>query len=104
MTEGEVTHIQMPKDFKKAEAVGWLTALAGMKTGKPYMTGAGLITTAKSALTSQFGSVKSIKVSRNRNTVYLISMPERNQVYAEDADFDFVAGFITGRCPGARIK
>ncbi|MBQ3791605.1 MAG: hypothetical protein II797_00720, partial [Clostridia bacterium] len=30
MTDDYVRHIQMPKEFKKAEAVGWITALVGV--------------------------------------------------------------------------
>ena len=104
MTEDQVTHIQMPKQFKKAEAIGWLTLLVGLAAKKPYMVGLGLNTAARDTKTSVFKNVEYVKVRRKRNTIHVDYKLDKNQVYAEDADFDFVEKFIKDRCTKAKIK
>ncbi len=104
MTDTSVTHIQMPKQFKKAEAIGWLTMLAGIVAKKPSMVGLGLNVAAKNSSTSEFKSVEFVKVRRKRNTIHVNQLLDKNQVYAEDADFDFVEKFITERCTKAKFK
>ena len=104
MTEEQVTHIQMPRQFKKAEAIGWLTAFVGAAAGKPYMVGLGLSTSAKNTQTSVFSSVEYVKVRKKRHTIHVNQLLDRNQVYAQDADFEFLEKFILERCTKARIK
>ncbi len=104
LTDTSVTHIQMPKQFKKAEAIGWLTMLAGIVAKKPSMVGLGLNVAAKNSSTSEFKSVEFVKVRRKRNTIHVNQLLDKNQVYAEDADFDFVEKFITERCTKAKFK
>ena len=104
MTEKSVKHIQMPKQVKKAEVIAFLTALAGAAAHRPGVTGAGLLASAKSTSESEFRSVETVKVRRKRNTIHVNRLFDKNQVYAEDADFDFVARFITERCTKAKIK
>ena len=104
MTEDSVTHIQMPKQFKKAEAIGWLTAFVGAIAGKPSMAGLGMNVSARDTKTSQFKNVEYVKVRRKRNTIHVDYRLDKNQVYAEDADFDFLEKFITERCVRAKVK
>lgn len=104
MTEDYVKHIQMPKQFKKAEAIGWLTSFAGALTGKPYMVALGYNVAVKNAKTSEFARVEIVKVRRKRNTIHVDYLLDKNQVYAEDADFDFLEKFILDRCVKAKIK
>ena len=104
MTDEQVTHIQMPKQFKKAEAIGWLTAFVGAMAGKPYMVALGSNVAVKDAKTSEFAGVEIVKVRRKRHTIHVDYLLDKNQVYAEDGDFDFVEKFITDRCVKAKIK
>lgn len=104
MTEEQVTHIQMPKQFKKAEAIGWLTTVVGLAAGKPSMVGLGLNSAARSSTTSSFANVATVKVRRWRHTIHVNHLLDKNQVYAEDEDFDFVEQFITARCTKAKIS
>ena len=104
MTDDYVKHIQMPKQFKKAEAIGWLTSFAGALTGKPYMAALGYNVAAKNTKTSEFARVEIVKVRRKRNTIHVDYLMDKNQVYAEDADFDFLEKFILDRCVKAKIK
>ena len=102
MTDDYVKHIQMPKQFKKAEAIGWLTSFAGALTGKPYMVALGHNVATKDIKTSEFAKVEIVKVRRKRNTIHVDYLLDKNQVYAEDADFDFLEKFILDRCVKAK--
>ena len=104
MTDTYVKHIPTPKQFKKAQALNWLTVVAGALAHKPTVMGAGMLAGAKSASTSIFKDVEFIRIRRNRNTIHVDQLLDKNQVYAEDADFDFVAKFIKDRCVKAKIK
>lgn len=104
MTEDSVTHIQMQRQVKKAEAIAWLTVIVGAAANRPTVAGAGLLSTAKSSSKSIFKEVETVKVRRKRNTIHVNQLFDKNQVYAEEADFDFVEKFITERCTKAKIK
>lgn len=104
MTEEKVTHIQMQKQFEEAQAIGWLTALAGAATGNLSMTGLGIDAAAKDKSVSEFKSVTSVKVRRRRHTIYVNQTLEKNQVYAGDEDFEFVLKYILDRCTKAKVK
>lgn len=104
MTEDKVTHMQMPKQFEEAEAIGWLTALAGAATGNLSMMGQGIDTAARNISVSEFKSVTSVKVRRRRHTIFVNETFDKNQVYAEDEDFEFVLRFILDRCTKAKVK
>ena len=104
MREDSVTHIQMPRQVKKAEAVAWLIAIVGVAAKRPAVTGAGLLSTAKSSSKSNFREVETVKVRRKRNTIHVNQLFDKNQVYAEEEDFDFVEKYIAEHCTKAKIK
>ena len=104
MTDEYVKHIQMPKQFQKAEAIGWLTAFVGALAHKPYMVALGSNVAAKDTKTSEFAHVEIVKVRRKRHTIHVDYLLDKNQVYAGDGDFDFVERFILDRCVKAKIK
>ena len=103
MTDEYVKHIPTPKQFEKAQALNWLTVMVGALAHKPTIMGAGMLAGAKSSSTSVFKDVEFIRVRRKRNTIHVDQLLDKNQVYAEDADFDFVEKFIKGRCVKAKI-
>ena len=103
MTDEYVKHIPTPKQFEKAQALNWLTVMVGALAHKPTIMGAGMLAGAKSSSTSVFKDVEFIRVRRKRNTIHVDQLLDKNQVYAEDADFDFVEKFIKDRCVKAKI-
>ena len=103
MTDETVRHIQMDKQFKKVQALGWLNVLAGIAAGNPAAVGQGLMVSVRNSMTSELKNVKNIKVRRGRHTIYVNQTLNKNQVYAEDADFDFVENFLKEHCTGAKI-
>lgn len=104
MTEDYVRHIQMPKQFKRAQALGWLTMLAGRSAGQPAAAQLGLNIAARNTSTSAFKKVEVIKPRRQWNTIYVNQRFDRNQIYAGDADFEFVETFILAHCVKAKVR
>lgn len=101
MDEEGVEHRQLPKQFKKAQAVGALNVLAGLASGSPTQVGIGL-TSARQSMGSSFDHVRSVKGSRFTHTIKVNELLGKNQVYVESADYDFVFGFIRDHCPNAK--
>ena len=93
--DGEgVKHTQMPRQFKKAQAISLVLILAGMATKNPGAVGQGMLAGAKNSIVSSFSHVKSIEIFRKRNVIKVNERLNKNQVYACDQDFDFVVDFI----------
>ena len=102
MDENEVAHIQVPRQFKKAQALGAITALAGGAAGHLSTAGAGLLSATKNSSTSEFKLVRSVKAHRRLHVIKVNQLLNRNQVYVPDADFDFVYDWIKSRCVNAK--
>ena len=102
MDENEVTHIQMPRQVKKAEVIGLITALVGAMAKSPTTMGAGVLATAKTKSTSEFVNVRRVKARRRFNLIKVNQLFDKNQVYVADEDFDFVYNFIKSCCINAK--
>ena len=104
MYEDRIVHIQTPKRFKKAEAIAWLTMFAGVVSGNIGRVGQGLLIATKQSSTSVYKSIRTVKVRKRRHTIFLNQLLDRNQIYADDADFEFVRDYILKRCVNAKIR
>ncbi len=105
MDDNGVNHIQLDKQYKKAQALGFLTTLIGLSAGNFTTSGSGLMAATKQSMYTSFKKVKSIKVVKYRNTIYVNESLLKNQVYASNEDFDFVLAHLVKRCPkNVRIK
>ncbi|MBR2834455.1 MAG: hypothetical protein IKE43_01885 [Coriobacteriales bacterium] len=104
MDDEEVEQCPMKKEFDKAQAIGWLTAAVGLATGKVGMVGTGVLAASRNSSTSVFEHVRKVKAKRSRNVIYVNQLLGHNQIYAEDADFDFVRDYIVAHCPNAKIR
>lgn len=93
---------QILSQAKKAQAIGMITAAVGVLSGKPAMAGLGISTAARTDMSSNFSSVRSVKPYRHRNLIKVNELFFKNQVYVRDEDFDFVYEYIKSHCP--RIK
>lgn len=103
MDEKGVVHNQMPKQFEKAEALSWLTVMAGAAAGNITTMGSGLLASSKNRSVSSFEHVKKIIRKKAFNTIKVNELLEKNQVYAAKEDYDFVWDYIVNRCPNAKI-
>ena len=102
MDENQITHIQIPRQFKKAQVIGVLAALVGLASKNPTMAGAGLLTASRNSMTSMFSRVRRVKGYRKRNLIKVNQRLFKNQVYVHDEDFDFVHDFIKSHCPNVK--
>ena len=102
MDEKGVLHRQIKSQVKKAQVLGWLTALAGLKAGNLTSVGIGLNSATKTSSYSSFGHVRSVKAYPKRNLIKVNELLEKNQVYATDEDFDFVHDYIRSHCPNVK--
>ena len=102
MDETEVKHIQMPRQVRKAEVVGLITALVGLAAKRPTTAGAGLLSAGKSSTTSVFEQVHRVVPRRSLHLIKVNQLLNKNQIYVSDEDFDFVYEFIKSRCKNAK--
>ena len=99
MDETQVVHIQMPRQVKKAQLIGAITALVGLAAKNPTTVGVGILSTAKSRSTSEFDKVRSVKAYPKCHLIKVNQLLFKNKVYVSPEDFDFVYNFIKSRCP-----
>ena len=99
MDKKGVNHIQLDKQHKKAQALGFLTALIGLSSGNISAAGAGLLGASRKSLYTNFKKVSSVKFSPRMNTIYLNESLNKNQIYAEKEDYLFIKEFILENCP-----
>ena len=102
MGEKEISHIQVPEQFKKAQKLGKITAMAGAARGSFTTAGAGTLAASKQASISEYSKVRKVKPSRWLHVIKVNELIERNQIYVPDEDFDFVYDYIKSRCPKAK--
>ena len=103
MNEEGIAHIQLPKQTKKANAIGWLTMMAGAAANNLTTAGIGMNVMNKNRATYTFSRARKVVAKKSRHVIYLNETLERGQIYAEDPDFDFVFDFISTRCTNAKI-
>ena len=100
MDENGVDHTQIKTEA--AKALEALTIMVGTAARNRTTVGSGILSAAGGSLYSDFSKVRKIKCMPEKNTIMLYGRFIRNQVYAEDEDFDFVSNFIIEHCPDAK--
>ena len=104
MDEEKVVHIQMQSQFKKTEAIGWLTAMVGIASGRPGTVGTGILASSRNTSTSDFINVRKVIGNRWMRVIKVNKLLDHNQVYVEPADYDFVFNYISQRCVNAKVR
>lgn len=104
MDENGIEHMQQQKQFKKAQVIGIVTALAGAHSGNLGRVGQGTLVAANGSLYSNFSVVKKVKGYPHSGVIKVNSLFSKNQIYMPDEDYDFVWEYITSRCPKAKIS
>ncbi len=99
MDENQIRHIQMPKQYKKAQILGMITAMTGAARGSITTTGIGLLSAGKQASISTYKVVRRVKPLRWLHCIKVHEPFEHNQIYVPEKDFDFVYNYIKSRCP-----
>lgn len=104
MDESGINHKQHQKHVKKSELIGAITILAGMAGGNLSTVGTGVLAAARTSMYTGFDEVKELVILPKERLIRLNETLSRNQVYAEDEDFAFVANYIQTRCRNAKVK
>lgn len=102
LDEREVKHEQMPRQVKKAQVLGALTALVGVAAGKPGVVGTGLLAASRTSTTSVLANVARLKPCRRHNLIKVNQLLNKNRIFVPDEDFDFVYDFLCQHCPRAK--
>ncbi|MCR5645940.1 MAG: hypothetical protein K6F96_06085 [Bacteroidales bacterium] len=102
MDEKEIAHIQEPRQFRKAQKIGAVTAMAGVGAGNYTAAGAGLLSATKNSSTSILANVRRVKPRRWLNLIKVNQLLNKNQIYVPKEDFDFVYNFLKEHCPNAK--
>ena len=102
MDEKEIAHIQVPQQFRKAQKLVAVTAMAGAAVGNFTAAGAGVLAASKNSSTSVFAHVKRVKPRRWFHVIKVNQRFNKNQVYVSSEDFDFVYNYIKSHCPKAK--
>lgn len=102
MDEQGVLHQQLNRQVKRSKAIAWLAILAGLAGGNRGAVSAGIVATVKQSSYSSFARVRMVKPIKKWNTIKVGELLEKNQVYAETEDFDFVCQYILAHCPRAK--
>lgn len=97
-----VSHKQTASQAKKAKNLGRATMIAGAATGRIGTVGVGM-NAQRTEMYSEFARVKKVKAYPKRHLIKLSEFIEHNQVYAADADFEFVKNFIVTHCPNIKM-
>ena len=104
MDEEGINHKQHQKHVKKSELIGAITALAGMAGGNLSTVGTGVLAAARTSMYTGFGDVKELEILPKERLIRMNETLSRNQVYAADEDFAFVASYIQARCRNAKVE
>ena len=98
MDEKEVVHQQMPNTVKKGQLIGALTILAGLASGRPGAVGTGVLAQSRLSMTSTLAPVERLVSCRKMNLIKVNERFEKNRVYVNTEDFDFVYDFLLTHC------
>ena len=98
MDEKEVVHQQMPNTVKKGQLIGALTILAGLASGRPGAVGTGVLAQSRLSMTSTLAHVERLISCRKINLIKVNERFEKNRVYVNTEDFDFVYDFLLTHC------
>ena len=68
------------------------------------MAGTGILAASRTSMLTNFSDVKELEILPKEHLIRLNETLSRNQVYAEEEDFAFVADYIRSRCKNAKVK
>lgn len=104
MDKNGINHKQHEKHVKKVQLLGAITAMAGAAGGSLSTAGTGVLAASRTSMYTGFEDVKELEILPKEHLIRLNETLNRNQVYAEDEDFAFVADYIKARCRNAKVK
>lgn len=104
MDEQGINHKQHEKQVKKSQLIGAIATIAGAAAGRPGMAGTGILAAARTSMYIGFDDVKELEFLPKEHLIRVNETLNRNQVYAEEEDFAFVANYIKAHCKNAKMR
>ena len=104
MDEEGINHKQHDKHVKKSELIGAITVLAGLAGGRLSTVGTGILAASRTSMLTYFDDVKELEFLPKEHLIRVNETLSRNQVYAADEDFAFVANYIKTHCRKAIVR
>ena len=104
MDEQGINHKQHEKQVKKSQLIGAIATIAGAAAGRPGMAGTGILAAARTSMYTGFDDVKELEFLPKEHLIRVNETLNRNQVYAEEEDFAFVANYIKEHCKNAKMR
>ena len=104
MDEYGINHKQHEKQVKKSQLIGAIATIAGAAAGRPGMAGTGILAAARTSMYTGFDDVKELEFLPKEHLIRVNETLNRNQVYAEEEDFAFVANYIKAHCKNAKMR
>ena len=97
MDEEGVNHKQMMSQVERSQMIADLAVLTGITTKNPTTIGVGK--NVRTEMYSDFAHVKKVIPRRFFHIIKVNGLLDRNQVYADPVDYDFVLDYIRSHCP-----
>ncbi len=104
MSEEKIVHTQLPRQYNKIKRAAGVAIIAAFLAENLLLASNAFLVASRNSSVSEWNRVKSVKSVRRRQVIYVNELLNRNQIYAEEPDFDFVEGFIRSHCTGAKIR
>ncbi len=101
MDDAELVHAQSARQAKKAKGIAAATAVAGLLSRNVTTVGVG-VSAARTVSSTEFARVKKV-VANRRTGIIRLRGGGSNEVFADGADFDFVAEFIRAHIPSTAV-
>ena len=98
MNNEKIIHAQSKKQVDK----GRILAIISTLTFNDYATGLSLLASEK--FTTSYQNVKSIRIEPDKDLIRVNETFVKNQIYVQSHQMEFVADYISSRCPSAVIK
>ena len=68
------------------------------------MVGTSLAVAAGDTFVSRYSDVKAVIAKRRNDLIKVNNVLQRNTIYAEPHQYEFVWNYITSHCPDAKVK
>lgn len=105
MDEVGVKHIQLTRQFEKAQLLSIISAMVGVASGRVSNVAPGFNAALKQSTFSAFKKVRSLTVDRRHEVIKLrTSDMVHNQIYVPQADFEWVLTYIQSHVSDVKVK
>ncbi len=103
LDEFGVNHIQMPHQYKKNNVLSMIGVVFGAIANNYTAIGANLLSISKKNMYTDFKKVKKIIINKKKKIIYLNETFNKNQIYIQANDFDYIKEIILSKSKNAKV-